>query len=346
MSDGPVNDGKIPKKERMRFVSAEQVAQLAGVSRSAVSRTFTPGASVAPTTRAKVLAAAEELGYHVNDLARGVLANQSRLVGIVATKPEIGFRAHLSAALAKFLIQRGSIPILINTGQTEDELLAAQKMLIGHRAEAIIILSGSPPASFFELAQRNGQPLIVIGRSEPDADHVRAGNSEASRKAATVFFEAGRRRLAVAGSNTGTPSIIERESAFLSTAEGLGAEVFIGRGADSDYESGIAAGRALFSQKVRPDAVYCANDQIAFGLMDYVRQEAKLRIPEDVAIIGFDDVPEASWLSYQLTTFRQDPLVMALRAVELMERRLGNPNLPPGYERVIPELVIRQSFRP
>lgn len=346
MSDGPANDGKVPKKERMRFVSAEQVAQLAGVSRSAVSRTFTPGASVAPATREKVLRAAQELGYHVNDLARGVLANQSRLVGIVATKPEVGFRAHLAAALAKFLIQRGSIPILINTGQTEDELLAAQKMLIGHRAEAIIILSGSPPASFFELAQRNGQPLVVIGRSEPDADHVRAGNSEASRKAATVFFEAGRRRLAVAGSNTGTPSIIERESAFLSTAEGLGAEVFIGRGADSDYESGIAAGRALFSNAVRPDAVYCANDQIAFGLMDYVRQEMKLRIPEDVAIIGFDDVPEASWLSYQLTTFRQDPLVMAMHAVELMERRLGNPDLPPGYERVIPELVVRQSFRP
>jgi len=346
MRDGPVNDGKTPKKERMRFVSAEQVAQLAGVSRSAVSRTFTPGASVAPATREKVLRAAQELGYHVNDLARGVLANQSRLVGIVATKPEIGFRAHLAAALAKFLIQRGSIPILINTGQTEDELLAAQKMLIGHRAEAIIILSGSPPASFFDLAQRNGQPLVVIGRSEPDADHVRAGNSEASRKAATVFFEAGRRRLAVAGSNTGTPSIIERESAFLSTAEGLGAEVFIGRGADSDYGSGIAAGRALFSNSVRPDAVYCANDQIAFGLMDYVRQEVKLRIPEDVAIIGFDDVPDASWLSYQLTTFRQDPLVMAMRAVELMERRLGNPDLPPGYERVIPEFVIRQSFRP
>lgn len=173
MNDSLVNDGKTPKKESMRFVSAEQVAQLAGVSRSAVSRTFTPGASVAPATREKVLRAAEELGYHVNDLARGVLANQSRLVGIVATRPEVGFRAHLAAALAKALIRRGSIPILINTGRTEEELLAAQKMLIGHRAEAIIILSGSPPASFLELAQRNGQPLIVTGRSEPDADHVR-----------------------------------------------------------------------------------------------------------------------------------------------------------------------------
>ena len=268
MNDGPANDGKVPKKERMRFVSAEQVAQRAGVSRSAVSRTFTPGASVAPATREKVLRAAEELGYHVNDLARGVLANQSRLVGIVATRPEVGFRAHLAAALAKSLIRRGSIPILVNTGQTEEELLAAQKMLIGHRAEAIIILSGSPPASFLELAQRNGQPLVVIGRSEPDADHVRAGNTEASRKAATAFYDSGRRRLAVIGSNSGTPAIVERENAFLATAETLGASVTVARGGDSDYDGGVTAGRALFSQTIKPDAVFCANDQIAFGLMD------------------------------------------------------------------------------
>nr|WP_250809053.1 LacI family DNA-binding transcriptional regulator [Neorhizobium tomejilense] len=333
-------------EKRMRFVSAEQVAQLAGVSRSAVSRTFTPGASVAPATREKVLRAAEELGYHVNDLARGVLANQSRLVGIVATKPEVGFRAHLTAALAKALIQRGSIPILINTGQAEEELLAAQKMLIGHRAEATIILSGSPPASFFELAQRNGQPLVVIGRSEPDADHVRAGNSEASRKAANAFFDAGRRRLAVVGSQSGTPSIVERENAFTSAALALGSEVRSAGGPDSDYDSGIAAARELFADGERPDAVFCANDQIAFGLMDFIRIEKKLRIPEDVAVIGFDDVPEAAWLSYGLTTFRQDPVIMALRAVELLERRLENPDASPGYERVIPELVVRKSFVP
>lgn len=346
MNDGPTNDAKSQRKERMRFVSAEQVAQLAGVSRSAVSRTFTPGASVAPATREKVLKAAEELGYHVNDLARGVLANQSRLVGIVATKPEVGFRAHLAAALAKFLIQRGSIPILINTGQTEEELLAAQKMLIGHRAEATIILSGSPPANFVELAHRNGQPLVVIGRTEPDADHVRAGNSEASRKAAKAFFDHGRRRLAVAASDSATSSIAERETAFKAAAEALGATVSIGRGKDSDYDSGIAAAKQLFSEAERPDAVYCANDQIAFGLMDYVRTTLGLRIPEDVAVIGFDDVPEAAWLSYRLTTFRQDPVVMARRAVELVEKRLANPDLPPAYERVIPELIIRDSFVP
>lgn len=341
-----MGDGDDKPQPRMRFVSAEQVAQRAGVSRSAVSRTFTPGASVAPATRDRVLEAARELGYHVNDLARGVLANQSRLVGIVATKPEVGFRAHLAAALAKALIARGNVPVLINTGQTETELLAAQRTLIGHRAAATVILSGSPPESFFDLARRNGQPLVVIGRSEPGADHIRAGNSEASRKAATVFVHSGRTRLAVAGSASGTPSIREREIAFQAEAERLGASVVIGRGPDSDYEGGLAAARSLFADGARPEAVFCVNDQIAFGLMDFARSELGLDTPRDLAVIGFDDVPEAAWLSYQLTTFRQDPVIIADRAVELIGRRLADPDMPPIYERVIPDFIVRRSFVP
>lgn len=340
-----MNDAKIPPT-RMRFVSAEQVAQRAGVSRSAVSRTFTPGASVSPATREKVLRAAEELGYHVNDLARGVLNNQSRLVGIVATKPELGFRAHLTAALAKALIRRGSVPILINTGETQEELLAAQKMLIGHRAEATIILSGSPPASFFELAKRNGQPVVVIGRSEPDADHVQAGNREASRQAADAFIDAGHVHLAFAGSHSATPSILERETAFVGRAKERGLSVAVARGTDSDYHSGVKAGQQLLAEGGPVDAVFCANDLIAFGLIDVLRQQAGRSIPGDIALIGFDDVPEASWLNYQLTTFRQDPVLVAQMAVDLMEQRIATPDAPRVTGRIIPELVIRKTFCP
>ena len=132
-----------PPLERSRFVSAQEVADRAGVSRSAVSRAFTPGASVGEETRRKVMQAAEELGYQVNDLARGLLASKSRLVGIVATRPEVGFRAHLAAALVRRLIRRGSVPVMIDTGSNEAEMSAAQRTLFGHRAEATIILSGS-----------------------------------------------------------------------------------------------------------------------------------------------------------------------------------------------------------
>jgi DNA-binding LacI/PurR family transcriptional regulator len=332
-------------QNRMRFVSAEQVARRAGVSRSAVSRTFTPGASVSPATRAKVVKAAEELGYHVNDLARGVLNNQSRLVGIVATRPELGFRAHLTAALSKALIRRGSVPVLINTGETEEELLAAQKMLIGHRAEATIILSGSPPASFLELAKRNGQPVVVIGRSEAGADHVQVGNREASEWAADAFVKAGRTHLAFAGSRSVTPSILERETAFVAAARARGLSALVARGSATDYHGGVDAARQLLAEDKRPDAIFCANDLIAFGVIDMLRQ-AGLSVPSDVCIIGFDDVPEASWLHYQLTTFRQDPARVAQAVIDLLEQRTSQPDADAETGRIIPELVVRETFIP
>ena len=331
------------RQRERRFVSAEDVARLAGVSRSAVSRTFTPGASVAPLTRDKVMRAAEHLGYQVNDLARAVLNNHSRLVGIVATNPELGFRAHLAAALAKALIQRGSIPILINTGQTEEELLAAQKTLIGHRAEATIILSGSTPKNFVDLAHRNGQSVVAIGRSEPGADQVRVGNADAAAKAAQIFVGRGHRLLGIAGSHSGTPSITEREASFIQAGKALGAAVVVANGQNTDYAGGLEAARELLCRPDRPEAVFCVNDQVAFGLMDFARSELGLSIPNDLAVIGFDDVPEAGWLSYRLTTFRQDPVLMARKAVDLIDRRFANPDAAPFTASVVPELVTRLS---
>ncbi|TPN20781.1 LacI family DNA-binding transcriptional regulator [Mesorhizobium sp. B2-3-3] len=331
--------------DKLRSVSALHVARQAGVSRSAVSRAFTPGASVATETREKIMRAAEELGYQVNDLARGLLANQSRLVGLVVTKPEVGFRAHLAAALTKALIHRGNVPVMINTGQTEQELISAQKTLLGHRAEATIILSGSPPSSFFELARRNGQPLVVIGRSEPEADHIQTDGGAAAKLAAAMFVARGMTKLGLAGSLSGTPTITEREDAFRAEAARLGAEVVIARGRDTDYAGGLQAGRALIDGQSRPQAIFCVNDLIAFGVMDHARQ-AGLDIPSDLCVVGFDDVPEAGWLAYRLTTFRQDPETMAARAVALLDLRQREPDLAPIRQRLSVPLVVRGSFVP
>lgn len=325
------------------FVSAQQVADLAGVSRSAVSRTFTPGASVALETREKVLEAATTLGYQVNDLARGLLANRSRLVGLVVTKPEVGFRAHLVASLSRALIRRGNIPFLINTGSSEQEMQAAQAALFGYRAEATIILSGSPPASFAELARRNGQPLVMIGRAEADRDHVRTDNRRAAARAAALFVRSGMKRLAVAGSASGTPSIVEREDAFVEAAERLGAAVRIARGSDTDYVGGQEAAAVLLGLRPRPEAIFCVNDLMALGLMDAARSRFGCRIPQDLSVIGFDDIPEASWDAYRLTTFRQDPEEIAARAIGQLERRLSDPEAAPSTVQLESVFIARDS---
>ncbi|CAH1651208.1 MAG: LacI family DNA-binding transcriptional regulator [Chelatococcus sp.] len=326
-----------------RFVSAQQVAELAGVSRSAVSRAFTPGASIAAETREKVMRAAEELGYQVNDLARGLLAHRSRLVGLVVTKPELGFRAHLVAALTRALIRRGNVPFIINTGSSEPEMRAAQTALFGYRAEATVILSGSPPSSFVELARQNGQPLIMIGRSEPDCDHIQIDNAGAAREAARIFAARGLRRLALAGSASGTPSIIERGQAFLGEARRLGAEVMAAQGRDSDYAGGQEAATRLFKTEPPPEAVFCVNDLIAFGLIDAARSQHGLVVPRDLQVIGFDDIPEAAWEAYRLSTFRQDPDEIAGCTIALLDRRLADPLAPPSTTRLKAAFVQRSS---
>ncbi|RZS77279.1 LacI family transcriptional regulator [Phyllobacterium myrsinacearum] len=338
------NGDDLPKKTQ-HYVSAVEVARKAGVSRSAVSRAFTPGASVSAKKREKIMAAAEELGYQVNDLARGLLARTSRLVGLVVTNPELGYRSHLVAALTKALIHRGSVPIVINTGRTEEELVAAQKTLFGYRAEATIILSGSPPSSFVELARRNGQPLIVLGRSETGADDVNIDNEGAGREAARVFLANGFTALGFAGTISRTPTTIERENGFCQEAAARGANVIMGHGGNSDYAGGQEAARQLFAGSDHPQAVFCVNDLVAFGLIDHVRRHTSLRIPEDLSVIGFDDIPEASWETYNLTTFRQDPAVMAAHAVALLDQRQAEPDRPPMHDRLNTHIVVRGSAR-
>lgn len=338
------DDGKGGRRrEAAAFVSAQQVAERAGVSRSAVSRAFTPGASIGKETREKVLRAARELDYQVNDLARGLLARRSRLVGLVTTRPEVGFRAHLTAALAKILIGRGNLPVLVNTGDTPEEMEAAQRMLIGYRAEATVVLSGSPPAPFLDAARRNGQPVILIGRSEPDVDSVLVDNGDAAAQAAARMAGQGARRLGVVGARSRTQSLVEREVAFVGAAGRLGLPVRCARGADADYAGGAQAAADLLAGEDRPDAVFCGNDLLAFGLIDHARSRLGLRIPGDLAVIGFDDIPEAGWEAYALTTFRQVPERMAAAAVALLDRRRGEPGAPPAINRLKAALVERRS---
>jgi DNA-binding LacI/PurR family transcriptional regulator len=261
----------------------------------------------------------------------------------VATRPEVGFRAHLVAALTTALLRRGNLPFLINTGASEAELQAAQAALFGYRAEATIILSGSPPSSFVELARRNGQPLISIGRSEPGCDHVRIDNEGAARAAARLFHAQGLRRLGLAGSASGTPSITEREIAFTGEARALGVEVIVGRGADTDYAGGQQAANALFDRTERPEAVFCVNDLIAFGVMDAARHRFGLDIPRDLRVIGFDDIPEATWDAYRLSTFRQDPAEIAAHTLAHLDRRLLAPGAEPSTARLDATYVERAT---
>src|SRR5688572_11626616 len=329
---------------RRQFVSAQDVALRAGVSRSAVSRAFTPGASIAPATLARVQQAADALGYQVNDLARGLLNRRSRLVGLVTSDADTPFRARQIASLSRALIERGNVPAIISIGRTAEEVANASGQLLRHRAEATIFLSGSPPASLVELARRNGQPLILINRAETDLDSVRCDDSEGARQVFEALRTARAADFAVLNAERPSPSLLARERAFAWLAARAGIPCIVRRAGQADYNGGREAARRLLSEGRTPQAVFCVNDLMAFGAMDAFRRAGR-HVPDDVSVIGFDDIPMAAWEPYRLTTVRQDTDRIAAEVIRVLDRRTTDPDLPPISVSFPVELIARNTVK-
>jgi DNA-binding LacI/PurR family transcriptional regulator len=327
-----------------RFVSAQDVAERAGVSRATVSRAFTHGASIAPATLARVQEAASALGYQVNQLARGLHTRRSRLVGLVASDIETPFRAQTIAALSSALIERGNIPALIGVGPTAGDVATAARQLLSYRAEATVFLSGSPPESLVEMTRRNGQPLILINRAETDVDSVRCDDRDGAQQAFEALRAGGGQRFAVVNMANPSASLLARERAFASLAAAHGIVPAVVRAGHADYAGGQDAARRLLAGGPAPDAVFCVNDLMAFGALDHLRG-AGLGVPEDVSLVGFDDIPMAGWNSYALTTLRQDPARMAREVIAILDRRDAEPELAPISVLFPVDLVTRATVR-
>ena len=209
------------------FVSARQVAERAGVSRSAVSRTFTEGASVSETVRQKVLSAAEELGYHVNHLARSLIREDSGIVGIIVAEIATPYQARMLDALSRGLQRIGRTAMLINTRGDTAGAEAALRQTLHYRATATIVLSGAPSASLVRTCTASGQHVILINRDDQleGPVNVAVDNARAGREAFHMLHRAGCRQLALVSSTAGTPSLLARERAFEEAAHAAGLAV-------------------------------------------------------------------------------------------------------------------------
>lgn len=328
------------------FVSAQDVAQKAGVSRSAVSRTFTPGASVSPNTRQKVLDAAEALGYHVNHLARGLMRNESGIVCLIVSEIATPYRSSLVSALTQRLQNSGKIAMLINTDRSDGSVDLALRQAMQYRADASIILSGMPDKSITDLCLKNGQRLVLINRDDDREGPFRINldDEDAAARVVTAFVRAGCRNLAFANSQAGTPSLMARERGFVAAAQAMGLEVIVERFGQTGYDSGRILANKLLTRKERPDAIFCATDLLACGLMDAARHQFSMSIPEQLCIAGFDDIEQASWSSYGLTTFAQPVDNISQEAVSwLMEQATAEPENT--SVRLHADLVWRTSVR-
>jgi DNA-binding LacI/PurR family transcriptional regulator len=310
--------------KRKRYASSTDVARLAGVSQSAVSRAYKPGASVSPATRSKILAAAATLNYRPSLIPRIMLTNRSNLVAVVIGGMYNPFNAAVLEQFTIGLEQQGHQALLVHadSGYMLDEAIPR---LASYRVDAIMsplaVLSSDADAEFRQLHI----PIISFNtpvRSEW-VSTVCCDNEAAGREVVDLFVEGGARRFGFVCGPEDSPAAEERLQGFRKRLQELGLPApRIARG-DFRYEGGLEAAHALLRMRLRPDAVFCANDLLALGVIDVARRDFGIRVPEDLMVAGFDDIPAASWKAYDLTTFVQDAEAMTQQALEILRRALA-----------------------
>lgn len=327
-------------------VSAFDVAREAGVSQSAVSRAFTPGASIAVDTRERILSMAEKLGYRPNPLARSLLRGRSNIVGVGVGDLANPFFVQTLQLLADSLDTAG-LRLMLFPAQGGSRAEPSISEILHYRIDALVLLSVSPSSDLSEQCRRARVPVIHFNRTTlaHDASCVVGDNSTGARAIAAHLLAGGHQSLAFIAGTADSSTNAEREAGFCGYLAEHGAVTPIREHGEYAFEPSMAAARRLLLRKDRPDAIFCANDTMAIAAITVARHEFGLDVGREISIAGYDDVPMAAWSGFALTTYSQPAVQMVEATVRLILALRADSG---GHEQVMcpGELVIRSSTRP
>ncbi len=329
--------------------TAHEVARLAQVSQSAVSRTFTAGASVSEETRTKVLAAAKTLGYRPNALARSLITRRSHIVALVMSYLENQFYPLVIEKLSQQLQKQGYHVLMFISEMDEADAVLTE--ILQYQVDGIVMASTMLSSALADTCAHAGVPVILFNRIADTGEHTRADTSSVTsdnysggRMVASLLLERGHQRIAFLAGLENSSTNLERERGFTAVLDEAGQQLHSRAVGHYSFERAQQAARTLFATRDRPDAVFVANDHMAIAVMDVLRLELKLRVPEDVSVVGFDDVPQAAWGSYSLTTVVQSVEDMVGATVDLLYSQMQGETGPRNV--VVPcRLVERLSVR-
>lgn len=321
------------------------VAELAGVSQSAVSRAFRKGASIAPKTREKIMRAAKQLGYQPNAFARGLITRRTNLVAVVISNLTNLYYPEVLAELTQRLSAVGHRVLLFSLASESDidEMLG---LIWPYRVDGAIIAARLKDDQIRQFNDR-GIPIILynrVGEAEPAAS-VACDSAAGTRELIKGLLAAGHQRFGIIAGPEDSYVGEERLESARRHLAAAGIEPFLYRGG-FDYRSGEEGLRALMEQAGGSlDAVIATNDAMAMGAIDCARSTYDLAIPGQISIVGFDGVGPATWGGYQLTTIRQPVRRMAQAAVDMLIERIEQPGMIPEQRLFGGELLPGRSAR-
>jgi DNA-binding LacI/PurR family transcriptional regulator len=322
-----------------------ELARQLGLSRSTVSRAFYDDARINSETRALVLDHASRIGYRPNPLARGLITRRTRIVGMIVSDITNPFYPEVLTKLTEKLQREGlNVMLLVfNPDRSEED---AVQTLLSYRIDLVVMLATTLTSAGARACQRAGTPVVLFNRHGSDENMyaITCDNERGGRAVADFLIDNGHRRLGFVAGNPDASTNSERRKGFITRCNQRGAESIIeSQGTAFSYEAGYTAARSLLSAPDRPTAIFCANDILAIGAFDVARREFKLTIPQDLSIVGFDDIALASWPSHSLTTVHQPITQMIELTLDIVRTLLRGETPAAGLVTVPGELIIRST---
>ena len=335
---------KVGKVNKPR-VTSMQVALKAGVSQSAVSRVFTPGGSVSEKTREKVMRAANSLGYSPNVLARAMTTGRSQIIGLVVAYLDNQFYPEAIERLAVALQEQGYHALVFMATPTIGETDDVMRQLLDYQVDGIVLASVSMSSSLARKCEDHGIPVVLFNRDQDDArmSAVTTDNVAGGHAIAKHFADQGAKRIGYVAGFEGASTQIDRERGFRDGLEEAGLALAMREVGGFEYSLARTAALEFCAGRDRPDAVFVCNDHMAFAFVDAVRHKIGLRIPEDLIVAGFDDVPIAAWPAYDLTSYRQPINRMVAQTVDVLLSQIDDSTTDAQKLRLEGELIIRGS---
>ena len=329
-------------------VTIIDVAQAAGVSYATVSRVLNNDRHVKPDTRDRVIRSVTRLGYTVNQQARTLAGGRSHVVGLLVPDLGTGYIGEIIRGIDEELSAAQYDLMLYTTHRRKTKESSYVASLTQGMADGLLLVLPRDPAEYLSSLRQRHFPYVLIdhqGISEAESA-VGAANRQGGYAATKYLVELGHRRI---GFITGTLDLgcsRDRREGYRSALRDLGVPIDPDLIREGDFEQprGYTAAMELLDLAQPPTAIFASNDVMAFGVMEAVRVRG-LRIPEDVSIVGFDNIPQSAHVSPQLTTIEQPLAEMGRDATRRLLSLIENPDLPLTRVELPTKLVVRASTR-
>jgi LacI family transcriptional regulator len=327
-------------------VTIFDVAREAGVSYATVSRVLNNKDHVKPEKREAVLRAMARLGYIANQQARSLAGGRSRVVGLLVQGLESSYTGEIVRGIDEELVAAQYDLMLYTTHRRKTKESVYVAAISRGMADGLLLSLPRDPAAYIETLRRQNFPYVLIDHQGIGDEHrsVGATNWQGAADATRHLIDLGHRRI---GFITGAMELgcaVERLAGYRATLGeyGIAADPALVYEGDFLRPAGLAGARELLSQPDPPTAIFASNDEMALGVIQAAR-DCGLRVPDDLSVIGFDDIPPAAMVYPPLTTVRQPLAQMGRVATQMLLRLIDNPQLQVEHVALPTELIVRQS---